>query len=132
MALVIDSTVAATLRLHSSADATTAVEIVVPVHNEERGLEDSIRALHTYLRDHFTVTWAITIADNASTDRTWAIAQRLAATLYGVRSLHLDGRGGGARCARRGARARPLSSRTWTSICRPISTLCSRSSRRCV
>ena len=37
MSLVIDSTVAPTLRLHSSADATTAVEIVVPVHDEERG-----------------------------------------------------------------------------------------------
>ena len=31
-----DSTVAATLRLHSPPDATTAVEIVVPVHDEER------------------------------------------------------------------------------------------------
>ncbi len=95
MSLVIDSTVAPTLRLHSSADATTAVEIVVPVHDEERGLEDSIRALHTYLRHHFTVTWAITIADNASTDRTRAIAQRLAATLDGVRSVHLDEKGRG-------------------------------------
>ena len=41
------------------------------------------------------MTWAITIADNASTDRTWAIAQRLAATLDGVRSLHLDEKGRG-------------------------------------
>ncbi len=72
-----------------------AVEIVVPVHDEERGLEASIRALHDYLRDHFTVTWAITIADNASTDGTWSIAQHLAATLDGVRCLHLDEKGRG-------------------------------------
>ncbi len=67
----------------------------MPVHDEERGLEASIRALHGYLTDSFTVPWAITIADNASTDRTWAIAQHLAATLDGVRSLHLDEKGRG-------------------------------------
>ncbi len=78
-----------------AARETTAVEIVVPVYNEERDLEASIRALHTYLAEHFTVTWAVTIADNASTDGTWAIAQRLAATLDGVRCLHLDEKGRG-------------------------------------
>ncbi len=74
---------------------TAAVEIVVPVHDEERGLEASIRSLQTYLAQHFTVTWTITIADNASSDRTWAIAERLAATLDGVRCLHLDEKGRG-------------------------------------
>jgi putative flippase GtrA len=73
----------------------TAVEIVVPVHNEERDLESSIRALHTYLTDHFSVTWAITIADNASTDGTWAIAEDLADRLSGVACLHLDQKGRG-------------------------------------
>lgn len=79
-------------------DATSvapAVEIVVPVHDEERGLEASIRTLQAYLTDHFAVPWAVTIADNASTDGTWAIAQRLAATLDGVRCLHLDEKGRG-------------------------------------
>jgi putative flippase GtrA len=76
-------------------EAATAVEIVVPVFNEERDLEQSIRALHGYLTDHFTVTWAITGVDNASTDSTWAIAQQLGATLPGVRALHLDQKGRG-------------------------------------
>src|SRR6202043_3922808 len=37
----------------------------------------------------------ITIADNASTDATWAIATRLAAELPWVRALHLDRKGRG-------------------------------------
>ena len=72
-----------------------AVEIVVPVCNEERDLEASLRTLHAYLTDHFSVPWAVTVADNASTDGSWAIAQRLAATLDGVRALHLDQKGRG-------------------------------------
>jgi putative flippase GtrA len=92
---VTETPLAATPRPPVRTDAAIAVEIVVPVHDEERGLEASVRALHDYLRDRFTVTWAITIADNASTDRTWAIAQDLAATLDGVRCLHLDEKGRG-------------------------------------
>jgi putative flippase GtrA len=92
---VTETPLAATPRLPEHADPAVAVEIVVPVHDEERGLEVSIRALHDYLRGHFTVTWAITIVDNASTDRTWSIAQHLAATLDGVRCLHLDEKGRG-------------------------------------
>ncbi len=108
-----------------------AVEIVVPVHDEERGLDTSIRTLAAYLTDHFTVPWAITVVDNASTDATWAISQRLADTVDGVRCLHLDEKGRGARCAPRGAPATRASSRTWMSTSRPTSTRCSRSSRPC-
>jgi putative flippase GtrA len=71
------------------------VEIVVPVYNEEAGLELSIRRLHAYLVDRFPLTWTVTIADNASTDRTWALACRLAERLPGVRALHLDDKGRG-------------------------------------
>ncbi len=73
----------------------TAVEIVVPVHDEERSLEVSIRTLHEYLTERFAATWAITIVDNASTDGTLTIARRLAATLAGVRCLHVDEKGRG-------------------------------------
>ncbi len=90
-----ETPLAATLHDPDRPDTASTVEIVVPVHDEERDLEASVRALHDYLRDHFTVTWTITIADNASTDRTWAIAQRLAATLDGVRCLRLDEKGRG-------------------------------------
>ncbi|MCU1366204.1 MAG: Undecaprenyl-phosphate mannosyltransferase [Ilumatobacteraceae bacterium] len=74
---------------------TAIVEIVVPVHNEADGLEDSIRTLHAYLTQHFPLSWAITIADNASTDRTWPIACRLALILDGVRAVHLADKGRG-------------------------------------
>jgi putative flippase GtrA len=94
MASVTETPVAAPLH-PPRARAVTAVEIVVPVFNEERDLEESIGALHAYLTDRFTVTWAVTVVDNGSTDGTWPIAQRLAATLPGVRALHLEQQGRG-------------------------------------
>jgi glycosyltransferase involved in cell wall biosynthesis len=71
------------------------VDIVVPVYNEEHDLEPSVRRLRTYLDDRFPFVARITIADNASTDRTWAIAQRLETDLPGVWALHLDQKGRG-------------------------------------
>jgi glycosyltransferase involved in cell wall biosynthesis len=71
------------------------VDIVVPVFNEARVLEASIRRLHAYLSDRFPLSWAITIADNASTDATWLVARRLASQLGGVRAIHLDEKGRG-------------------------------------
>ena len=71
------------------------VEVVVPVHDEEADLERSIRRLHGYLRDNLPFAWLLTIADNASTDRTWAIACRLAKELDGVQALHLGEKGRG-------------------------------------
>jgi putative flippase GtrA len=71
------------------------VEIVVPVYNEEVGLAVSVRRLHAYLEANFPFPWRITIADNASTDRTWAVARILAAELDGVHALHLDQKGRG-------------------------------------
>src|SRR4051794_6236760 len=77
------------------------VEIVVPVHNEERALAASIRRLHDYLSRGFPFTWRIVIADNASSDRTLAIARRLAHELpeVGVLSLAQKGRGRALRAA---------------------------------
>jgi putative flippase GtrA len=71
------------------------VDIVVPVRNEERDLAPSVRRLAAYLRDSFPFTARITIADNGSTDATWAIATGLARELPGVRAVHMDlpGRG---------------------------------------
>jgi glycosyltransferase involved in cell wall biosynthesis/putative flippase GtrA len=71
------------------------VDIVVPVYNEEHDLEPSVRRLRTYLDEHFPYPARITIADNASIDSTWAIAQRLEASLAGVVALHLDQKGRG-------------------------------------
>jgi len=71
------------------------VEIVVPVHDEEADLERSVHRLHEYLAGRFPLSWMITIVDNASRDRTWGIACRLAHELTGVRALHLDQKGRG-------------------------------------
>src|SRR5260370_25993461 len=71
------------------------VDIVVPVRNEERDLAPSIRRLAAYLRESFPFTARITIADNGSTDATWAIAIGLARELAGVRAVRMElpGRG---------------------------------------
>ena len=78
-----------------SSGPPPTVDIVVPVYNEEAGLELSIRRLHAYLVDQFPLSWVVTIADNASTDSTWVLACRLAERLPGVRAIHLDDKGRG-------------------------------------
>lgn len=72
-----------------------ALEIVVPVFNEESVLEKSITELANYLKLEMPASWRITIADNASTDRTRLIATQLAETMPNVeyRRLEIKGRG---------------------------------------
>ncbi len=72
-----------------------AVDVVVPVYNEEIDLEPSIRRLRAFLDEEFPFEAVVTIADNASTDATWGIAQRLAADAPGVRAIHLEQKGRG-------------------------------------
>ncbi len=71
------------------------VEIVIPVYNEEANIEASVRGLRGYLNDSFPFRSVVTVVDNASTDRTWAIAKELENNLTGVRTLHLDEKGKG-------------------------------------
>ncbi|WP_019634519.1 glycosyltransferase [Actinomadura atramentaria] len=71
------------------------VEVVVPVHNEERVLEASVRRLHAYLDGSFPYPFRITIADNASTDATWWVAERMTAELRHVRAVRLERKGRG-------------------------------------
>jgi putative flippase GtrA len=75
------------------------VEIVVPVRNEENDLGPSVRRLRGYLDAAFPCSARITIADNGSTDGTWAQARALAAELRGVRAVRIGrpGRGGALR-----------------------------------
>ncbi|GAA5079070.1 putative flippase GtrA [Thermocatellispora tengchongensis] len=82
-------------QLTGAPPRTRLVEIVVPVHNEQRVLDASVRRLHQYLTRTFPYGFRITIADNASTDRTWEIATALARELPGVRAAHLDEKGRG-------------------------------------
>jgi putative flippase GtrA len=71
------------------------VDVVVPVRNEERDLEPGIRRLVTYLREEFPFTARVTIADNGSTDGTWAIARGLERELAEVRAVHMEQPGRG-------------------------------------
>jgi putative flippase GtrA len=77
------------------------VEIVIPIRNEEHDLASSIRRLHVFLRDQFPISSRITIADNGSTDGTWAQALALQAELPTVQAVRLErpGRGGALRAA---------------------------------
>ncbi len=74
---------------------SATVEIVIPVYNEAADLERSIRRLTGFLDDALPYRHRVTIADNASTDDTLAIAHRLAAEVDGVRVVHLDAKGRG-------------------------------------
>jgi glycosyltransferase involved in cell wall biosynthesis len=72
-----------------------AVEIVIPVHNEQHVLARSVRALHGYLARECSFPVSITVAENASSDATLAVAHELARELPEVTVLHLEGQGRG-------------------------------------
>jgi glycosyltransferase involved in cell wall biosynthesis len=77
-------------------DAAGAVlDVAVPVHNEEAGLEPCVRRLLAHLRASLPYPFRITIADNASTDTTLDVARRLARELPEVTAVHLDAKGRG-------------------------------------
>jgi glycosyltransferase involved in cell wall biosynthesis len=71
------------------------VDVVIPVYNEECKLERCIHALRQHLLQHPRYDWRIVIADNASVDRTWTIAQGLSSRFPEVAALHLDQKGRG-------------------------------------
>ena len=72
-----------------------ALDIVIPVYNEQRVLESSVRTLHAHMQRHFSVPFRITVADNASSDATLAAAQALAREIPEVAVLHLARKGRG-------------------------------------
>ena len=71
------------------------LDIVIPVHNEERDLPGCVRRLHRYLDTYVPYPARITVADNASTDDTLAAAHQLAEELTDVNVIHLDAKGRG-------------------------------------
>jgi glycosyltransferase involved in cell wall biosynthesis len=82
--------------LQGHATSVPAVlELVVPVYNEQRQLAESIGRLREWLDREFPVPTLVTIADNASTDGTWALAQQLAGGRPGIRAVHLEEKGRG-------------------------------------
>jgi glycosyltransferase involved in cell wall biosynthesis len=76
-------------------DRMKALEVVVPVHNEQRILERNVRRLHAHLEAAFAIPFQITIADNASSDGTLELARKLAAEIDEVEVLHLARKGRG-------------------------------------
>jgi putative flippase GtrA len=89
------------------APGPAQVEIVIPVRNEERELGPSVRRLRAYLDACFPFATRITIADNGSTDGTWARALELARELPLVRAVRIErpGRGGALRSVWAGSTA---------------------------
>jgi putative flippase GtrA len=77
------------------APARPVLDVVVPVHNEENDLEPCVRRLHAHLSGTFPYPFRITVADNASTDLTSAVAKALAAELPEVESFRLEQKGRG-------------------------------------
>lgn len=75
--------------------ASIRVDAVIPVYNEAHVIEQSVATLHAFLAEHLPYDWRIVIADNASTDATLEVAQRIAASNPRVRVHHLDEKGRG-------------------------------------
>lgn len=71
------------------------VDVVIPVYNEERALTQSIATLRDFLSKNLSIEWKIVIADNASTDKTWEIAQSLSKQYPKVAAVHIDLKGRG-------------------------------------
>jgi putative flippase GtrA len=71
------------------------LDVTIPVYNEERDLGPCVRRLHAYLTRNFPYRFQITVADNASTDATLAVALALSRQLDAVRVVHLDEKGRG-------------------------------------
>ncbi|MGI5222651.1 glycosyltransferase [Nocardia sp. CA-290969] len=88
-------TVAGPADLVDGPSSPPVLDVVVPVYNEETDLGVCVRRLHEYLGGGFPFPARITIADNASTDATPAVAELLAAELDEVRVVRLDAKGRG-------------------------------------
>ncbi|MFI1738760.1 glycosyltransferase [Streptomyces sioyaensis] len=73
----------------------TVLDVVVPVYNEDHDLERCVRRLHEHLVRTFPYTFRITIADNASTDRTPEVAARLDEAIDEVTAVRLEEKGRG-------------------------------------
>lgn len=71
------------------------VEIVIPVYNEEKELEENSLKLHNFLAKKADFKWQIIIVDNASTDNTQKIGERIAKKHERIKYVHLSKKGRG-------------------------------------
>ncbi len=72
-----------------------SVEVVIPIYNEETELAQSVQTLWKFLDKNLSIPWQITIVDNASTDQSLSIAQKLKKELNNINVLHLTQKGRG-------------------------------------
>lgn len=73
-----------------------AVEVTVPVYNEEKELEKNILKLYGYCKENLEkYDWKITIADNASSDNTPIIAANISKNRHQVSLFRLEEKGRG-------------------------------------
>ncbi|WNF28137.1 bifunctional glycosyltransferase family 2/GtrA family protein [Streptomyces sp. C11-1] len=78
-----------------AACGVPVLDVAVPVFNEEEDLRPCVLRLHEHLSRTFPYAFRITVADNASTDSTPAVAAALASELRGVRYVRLEEKGRG-------------------------------------
>ena len=72
------------------------IEVVLPVYNEEVELEEHALRLRDFLKRSLgDFSWQITIADNASTDRTPEVGERLAQDYPEIKFFRLEEKGRG-------------------------------------
>ncbi|MEU1019188.1 bifunctional glycosyltransferase family 2/GtrA family protein [Streptomyces sp. NPDC005898] len=74
---------------------TPVLDVVIPVHNEEKDLRRCVLRLREHLVRTFPYPFRVTIADNASTDATPRIAAELSAEVRQVRHVRLERKGRG-------------------------------------
>ncbi|MEK7116786.1 MAG: glycosyltransferase [Patescibacteria group bacterium] len=76
--------------------AEMKVDIVIPLYNEEKILEKSVKTLADFLRQsNFPYDYSITLADNASTDNSQDICRELSHRYNQVRCLKIGQKGKG-------------------------------------
>lgn len=71
------------------------VLIVIPIYNEEKILEKNILRLYNFLQNNNLENWQIVIADNASTDQSEKIGQKLNTNYQQIGYLKIPKRGKG-------------------------------------
>jgi len=71
-----------------------ALDVVIPVHNEQAALAVSVERVHRHL-SRLPFSFRITIADNASVDGTAFVAHRLSLEYDEVRAVYLPEKGRG-------------------------------------
>jgi glycosyltransferase involved in cell wall biosynthesis len=96
MTTLAEATIAPRQPAHALGISSPAgLEVVIPVHNEERVLRESVSRLHRRLVVACEVPFRVTIAYNASSDRTAEIARSLAHELGSVQYLRIEEKGRG-------------------------------------